>query len=77
MQERYRIYQRGGRNFYAKDTKTGRAFSLKTLNVIQAKRLVMAKNQSTEQPCLNVTMAKVYLSAQEPGVYQTHMGPVN
>jgi hypothetical protein len=66
MQERYRIYQRGGKNFYAKDTKTGRTFSLNTSDVSEAKRLIMAKNQSTEQPCLNVAMARVYLSAQSP-----------
>jgi integrase len=66
MQERYRIYQRGGKNFYAKDTKTGRAFSLSTSDEREAMRLVTAKNQSTEQPCLNVAMARVYLSAQSP-----------
>jgi hypothetical protein len=66
MQEQYRIYQRGGKNFYAKDTKTGRAFSLNTSDEHEAKRLVTAKNQSTEQPCLNVAMARVYLSAQSP-----------
>jgi hypothetical protein len=66
MQERYRIYQRGGKNFYAKDTKTGRAFSLSTSDEREAIRLITAKNQSTEQPCLNVAMARVYLSAQSP-----------
>jgi L-lactate utilization protein LutB len=50
MQEQYRIYQRGGKNFYAKDTKTSRAFSLNTADESEAKRLVTAKNQSTEQP---------------------------
>ena len=66
MQERYRIYQRGGKNFYAKDTKTGRAFSLNTSDEREAARLLVAKNQATEQPCLNVAMARVYLSAQSP-----------
>jgi len=66
MQERYRIYQRGGKNFYAKDTKTGRAFSLNTSDEREASRLLVAKNQATEQPCLNVAMARVYLSAQSP-----------
>ncbi len=48
MQERYRIYQRGGKNFYAKDTKTGRAFSLNTSDEREAAHLLVAKNQATE-----------------------------
>jgi integrase len=66
MRERYRMYQRNGGSFYAKDRKTGQAFSLATSDEREATRLLVAKNQSTEQPCLNVAMAKVYLSAQSP-----------
>ncbi len=60
MRERYRIYQRNGGIFYAKDRKTGQAFSLATTDRREALRLIAAKNQSTEQPALNVAMAKVY-----------------
>jgi hypothetical protein len=66
MKERYRIYQRDGGMFYAKDRKTGQRVSLATSDFAEAKRLLAAKNQATEQPCLNVAMAKVYLSAQSP-----------
>jgi len=66
MKERYRIYQRSGGMFYAKDRKTGQRVSLATSDFAEAKRLLAAKNQATEQPCLNVAMAKVYLSAQSP-----------
>jgi len=66
MRERYRMYQRNGGNFYAKDRKTGKTISLATADQREAARLLAAKNQATEQPCLNVAMAKVYLSAQSP-----------
>jgi hypothetical protein len=60
------MYQRNGGSFYAKDRKTGRTESLATFDQREAARLLAAKNQATEQPCLNVAMAKVYLSAQSP-----------
>jgi hypothetical protein len=60
------MYQRNGGSFYAKDRKTGRSFSLATSDQREANRLLAAKNQAVEQPCLNVAMAKVYLSAQSP-----------
>jgi len=66
MRERYRMYQRNGGSFYAKDRKTGQTFSLATSDQREANRLLAAKNQAVEQPCLNVAMAKVYLSAQSP-----------
>ena len=66
MRERYRMYQRNGGSFYAKDRKTGQSFSLATSDQREANRLLAAKNQAVEQPCLNVAMAKVYLSAQSP-----------
>jgi hypothetical protein len=72
MQERYRIYQRDGGIFYAKDRKTGQRVSLATSDIAEAKRLLAAKNQATEQPCLNVAMAKVYLSAR-PGPPESHV----
>ena len=66
MRNRYRMYQRSGGSFYAKDRKTGHSFSLATSDQREATRLITAKNQSTEQSCLNSAMAKVYLSAQSP-----------
>lgn len=69
MNERYRIYQRDGGMFYAKDRKTGQRVSLATSDFAEAKRLLAAKNPATKQPCLNVAMAKVYLSAQSPNFW--------
>ena len=66
MHERYRMYKRKSGVFYAKDRKTGRRLSLATNELAEAKRLLAAKNQATEQPCLNVAMARVYLRAQSP-----------
>lgn len=66
MRDRYRIYQRNGGIFYAKDRKTGQSLSLATSDRGRAMRLLAAKNQAAEQPTLNVAMAKVYLSAQSP-----------
>jgi integrase len=58
------MYQRNGGIFYAKDRNTGKSFSLETSDRGVATRLLSAKNQATEQPVMNVAMAKVYLSAQ-------------
>ncbi len=66
MQERYRIYRRNGGSYYAKDKVTGRAESLGTSDKAAAKQLLAAKNQAAEQPQLNRTMAKAYLSAKSP-----------
>ena len=66
MRDRYRIYQRNGGIFYAKDRKTGQSLSLGTSDRGRPMRLLAAKNQAAEQPILNVAMAKVYLSAQSP-----------
>jgi integrase len=46
MRERYRMYQRNGGNFYAKDRKTGKTISLATADQREATRLLAAKNQS-------------------------------
>jgi integrase len=66
MRDRFRMYQRNGGSFYAKDRKTGRSFSLDTSSRSEAQRLLAAKNQADEQPYLNLAMAKVYLSAHSP-----------
>jgi hypothetical protein len=76
MRERYRMYQRKGGMFYAKDRKTGQRLSLNTTDKADAKRLLAAKNQATEQPYLNVSMAKVYLSAQSPEFFTRTWGTV-
>jgi integrase len=74
MHERYQMYKRKSGVFYAKDRKTGQRLSLATNDLAEAKRLLTAKNQATEQPCLNVAMARVYLSAQSPEFVSRNWG---
>jgi hypothetical protein len=69
------MYQRDGGMFYAKDRKTGQRLSLSTTDFAEAKRLLAAKNQATEQPCLNVATAEdFYVIAPDlPGFgFPTH-----
>jgi integrase len=66
MKERYKLFRRGGGVFYLRDTETLAKLSLRTRDRVEANRLLAAKNQSVEQPSLNRSMAKVYLSASSP-----------
>ncbi len=66
MQNRFRMYRRNGGMFYAKDKTSHRTESLGTVNRAEAQRLLHAKNQATEQPQLNMAMARVYLSCKSP-----------
>lgn len=66
MKDRYRLFCRNGKTYYARDTFTMRKESLGTLDVAEARRLIAAKNQAVEQPSLNKGMAKAYLSATSP-----------
>ncbi|HSI86576.1 MAG TPA: tyrosine-type recombinase/integrase [Candidatus Methylacidiphilales bacterium] len=66
MQNRYRLYQRENGIFYVEDCITGKQQSLRTTNRVAAERLLAGRNQSVEQPMLNRSMAKTYLSAKSP-----------
>jgi integrase len=66
MQDRYWLYQRENGVFYLQDKITGRQQSTRTKDDSAAKRLLAGKNQSVEQPMLNRSMAKAYLSAKSP-----------
>lgn len=63
MQDRYWMFQRKG-VFYVQDKLSGVQKSLKTRDAAAAKRMVAGKNQATEQPQMNLAMAKVYLSCK-------------
>ncbi len=65
MQDRYWLYQRNG-IFYVQDRSTGKQESLRTRDHTVASRLFSAKNQAFEQPALNISMAKAYLSVKTP-----------
>lgn len=66
MQDRYWLYQRENGIFYLQDKITGKQQSLRTKDAVAAQRLLAGKNQSVEQPMLNRSMAKAYLSAKSP-----------
>ena len=66
MQDRYWLYQRENGVFYLQDKITGKQQSTRTKDDSAAKRLLAGKNQSVEQPMLNRSMAKAYLSAKSP-----------
>lgn len=63
MQDRYWMFQRKG-VFYAQDKLSGKQKSLKTRDAAAARRMFSGLNQATEQPQMNLAMAKVYLSCK-------------
>jgi hypothetical protein len=67
MQNRYYLYQRRDSGIhFIQDRLTSKHTSLRTRDPVIAKRLFHARNEAAEQPMLNVSMAKVYLSATAP-----------
>lgn len=76
MKERYKMFRRKGGKFYLRDTLTRAKESLRTADRVEASRLLAAKNQSVEQPCLNRAMAKTYLSASSPEFASRSWGDV-
>ncbi|MEZ0300295.1 MAG: hypothetical protein ACAI35_27880, partial [Candidatus Methylacidiphilales bacterium] len=66
MKDRYRMFRRSGGTYYLRDNVTLQKESLQTSNEAEARRLLAAKNQAADQPHLNRTMAKAYLSAKSP-----------
>jgi hypothetical protein len=70
MQNKYRMFRRGGGVYYAKDKISGQAKSLETKDRCQAERLLADKNQAAEQPQFNLSMARVYLSEKNAEMIQ-------
>jgi integrase len=66
MKSRFRLFRRAGGLFYLHDAETGKQESLRTRVKREAQELVMARNAAIRQPLLNRTMARAYLSAQDP-----------
>lgn len=66
MRNRFRLIHRGNGYYYWHDTVTGERQSLETRDKVMANRLLMAKNQSFEQPALNLAMARAYLMGKSP-----------
>lgn len=70
MLDRYWLYQRENGVYYVQDKISGKQQSARTKDEAAAKRILAAKNQAVEQPMLNRTMAKAYLSAKSPDLVQ-------
>jgi hypothetical protein len=66
MKDRYRMYRRSNGTFYLEDVGCRKQESLRTKSAAEAKRLLAARNQAVEQPALNLTMARAYLSGRSP-----------
>ena len=61
MKQCYRMFRRG-RTYYCQHNITGKQESLGTKDRAQAIRLLQAKNQASEQPMLNMQLARVPLA---------------
>ena len=61
MQEQYWMFRRNG-IYYVQDKQSGQQKSLKTRDKAEARQMLAGKNQATEQPQMNMAMARIYLS---------------
>lgn len=64
MKKQFWLCRRGG-SFYVFDSETGRRESLRTRDPQEAQRLLAAKIEATEQPRLNMAIARAYLAASD------------
>jgi integrase len=65
MKARFRMFRRKV-TYYWEDNETGKQGSLRTKDVHHARRLLHQKNESHEQPALNLALARAYASAHDP-----------
>src|SRR6185503_4920106 len=66
MKDRFRLYQRNGGIFYIFDNISKKRESLNTKDRVQAKRLLLARNEAHQQPALNLQIARAYLAGSDP-----------
>lgn len=66
MTNSFRLYRRRSGVYYAEDVETRRQESLKTQDKATAVQLLNAKNAATQQPSLNLAVARVHLAAHDP-----------
>ncbi len=65
MKRQYRLFQRNSGIFFIQNNTTGKQESLKTRDKTAARRIFNAKNEASEQPALNLQIAKAYLAATD------------
>ena len=63
---RYRLFQRGNGIFFIEDRVTRKQASLQTRDKAAAQRIFNAKNESHQQPAINLQIARAYLMAVDP-----------
>jgi integrase len=63
---RYRLFQRSNSIFFIEDRVTGKQASLQTRDKVVAQRIFNAKNESHQQPAINLQIARAYLMAVDP-----------
>jgi integrase len=61
-----RLYRRSNGRYYLEDASTGKQTSLLTKSKSVATQRLTARTQAAEQPHLNLSMARVYVSAASP-----------
>ena len=66
MKLRYRLFQRSNGLFFVEDRVTGKQASLRTRDKVAAQRIFNAKNESHQQPAINLQIARAYLMAVDP-----------
>ncbi len=63
--QRYWLYQRNG-VYYLHDSQTGARESLKTRNKREAEHVRSTRNAVCERPAIGASLAKAYLTSQDP-----------
>jgi len=63
---RYRLFQRGNGIYFIEDRVTRKQASLQTRDKAAAQRIFNAKNESHQQPAINLQIARAYLMAVDP-----------
>jgi len=67
MRQRFRLYRRGNSGrYYIHDGLSGKQESLHTADRATAVRLLHARNEASEQPAINLQIARAYLAATDP-----------
>jgi hypothetical protein len=76
MPQPFRLYRRSNGNYYLEDAATGKQTNLGTKSKLVAVQRLTAHTQVTEQPYLNLTMARAYLSAKSPEMLSRTWGEI-
>ncbi len=66
MKARYRLFLRRKAIYYVFDTIENKFQSLKTKDKHQARGILAAMNQASQQPAMNLSLARVYLRHSDP-----------